>query len=381
MAIISLVYISVGVYKFCFVSGLDLKDRWRDVQYVLRGINPHDVYFTAKHPSVSDIEGWHLTPPFKDLGIPPSSYPPWSHGIHALFLFSDFHKSKWLWAASNIFFILGIAFLVWKLSIKRGIERERALLISATVIACSGFCSNLGLGQNGILILFTLLLSIYFLEYDFQVLSGLAIGFAMVKPNLIIPILLVYCFRKRWKALLTMLFTLAVFCFWVWIKTSVSPLQMLIQARIGQIDFYHLGSGPHRLINYFIATPMAMIVTPLLIGWIALPISWSTRQRDTMVAVGALGVIGRTWSYAATSSNVIIYPLLIALLWIKEKEGWEAFKVKSLCVYLLILSLILPARFFYSLPTYSFQFLVWYINCALLLFLTRQTSEEDSVLQ
>ena len=76
-------------------------------------------------------------------------------------------------------------------------------------------------------------------EVGNDVLSGVCLAMAMIKPTMTIPFLLIPLVRGRWKTLVTALVLVAVSSAVVWVKTGVSTLEMVQQmnALAEQVEF------------------------------------------------------------------------------------------------------------------------------------------------
>jgi len=84
-------------------DAVDLRNRWAETHYYLRGVNPYDVCF-HNAPSLRDMAdrlGTREVPVDPHLGMTDGSQPPWGYGTGLLLTWPDWPEVRYYFAAVN----------------------------------------------------------------------------------------------------------------------------------------------------------------------------------------------------------------------------------------------------------------------------------------
>ena len=135
------------------------------------------------------------------------AYPPHSAFLFMLLSATNFETSKLLFIITNIFCIVGFAYLclnIYNFSNDRKyfflLDFKSSLLIS--IIVGNSFVANvLWVGQTSIIFSTALLASYYFYIRSKEITSGIFMAFALMKPQLAFTFLLWLLLEKKWKTL------------------------------------------------------------------------------------------------------------------------------------------------------------------------------------
>jgi hypothetical protein len=182
--LLSILYISHG-YRFALGprGSCDLRARYHEQQYILRGINPN--YILEWKRGFSKAKDITLYP---KLPLSPGGggYPPWAY-FTGLFLVPGF-----TWPATKIFFAilnavsLGIlAWFTYRISKRHG--RLQAIGLATTVLAMGANSFALGNAQYGIIINAMISVMALCLSVNLPILAGLLYGVSLVKPSISAP--------------------------------------------------------------------------------------------------------------------------------------------------------------------------------------------------
>lgn len=303
----------------------DLGTRWRERDYLRRGIDPYDVsvQFKGMTADARELKRIALQGLGHEPAIDPSGYPPW--GLAASFLLvppGPPHLVHVMFAGLCLAALGVTAIFAFKLAMPWG--RAPAMLIAASVIAMFGNASTLRLGQYGMILNAFLFVSLWASTKQRRITSGLSMAIAAIKPNYSAFQIMLMPARRQWVALACVALLCASASVVPWLLTGVNPIelvqQMLHQSRYVSEGDTSLLRIARLIMPYSLAMPglgLAGLTATLWLGW-------KYRDASPMVATSAAAVIGRLCLYHRQYDNVmLVFPLVsLGLIALAYRQPW-----------------------------------------------------------
>jgi len=351
--LMGIVYQGVGFYRLIFTdSAYDLKMRWPEVQAILKGQNPYD-FQKASLEAGKKVKGL--------------DYPPWSYFTGFIFLW----PAKW--SLVRIYFALWNAVALgmigfWAFRIGRERDRLTACFLCVSTLALSNFYTTLWLGQYSIIVV-AILVGVYLLETKkLPFLSGLVMGFAMLKPTISIPFLFALLIKKKFYSLFISMAYITIAAVIIGIMIKTYPLEMFHRAYMASNDNVMRVLNPARyLIHAGLSAPTALLLSAITFLGAALLLMLLFVRSPLQVHFSIAAVAGRLATYHRQYDNIMILFLLVPL-------GYLAFVRDSkwgLAGFLLVgFSLWLPIPALRCEGFQLFQILAWILGLAI--YLTEQ---------
>ena len=176
----------------------DLERRWIEQQYIFAGQNPYDVAFEQRRRAGGLTGG--VPPPresgvMAEVGVPwDVDYPPWAYFTACAFFWPDRSSTPYWFAGWQAMSLVIVLRWVCRATPTTGLAL-RVLPLGA-IAAFGSICTTVGTGNYGVIVLACLTLSLEFGERNWHLASGIALGVALLKPNLsglfvLIPLLCV----------------------------------------------------------------------------------------------------------------------------------------------------------------------------------------------
>lgn len=167
----------------------------------------------------------------------PNAYPPISELFYLPLAVLPYQPSQAVFIFLSFSSIIGSVFLSIKLIYKK-VAWQHFLLFTALALLSFPTKFSLGMGQINLIVLFLLLLAYYFQQKNKQIISGSVLGISIILKPIFIFFLIFFILKKKWKMVLTSIFTvtfaiLATVIFWPvdywfsWFKTGILPLANL----------------------------------------------------------------------------------------------------------------------------------------------------------
>ena len=354
LALLSIAYLGKGFYFGIFRDGADVYRRWNEERFLLGGLaNPRMAAGFARRGVV---------------------YPSWSY-FSGIFLFWPPWPQVLTWYA-----LVNLACLTWIIAFVAWYAREQSkldrLLIVLSVTAIGAICTNLGVGNYG-LIMLALLTGAYRADQAGRpVLEGLLLGVAMLKPQLAAPFLLITLLRGRFRAVAAAALYVVFATVAMWIISGIGPLLMLEQSAQMAGAFAKTTAGLLTVVldagvPYRLAAPL----TALLCAAIFMPILWRHRDSSPMLLFAIAAVMSRLWTYNLNTSNLILVFLLLEL-W---RLAIETRDMRATGLFIAVgMSLWVPASFSEHHIVQLAEHLTWLAGVIGLLILdTRAPDSED----
>jgi hypothetical protein len=355
LALLSIAYLGKGFYFGIFRDGSDTFRRWAEERFVVR----------------AHVDS-RIAVAFARRGV---VYPPWSY-FSGLFLFWPPWPQVRAWYA-----LVNLACLTWIIVFVAWYAREQSkldrLLLVLAVTAIAAICTNLGVGNYGVIVIALLVGAYQADEADRPVLSGLLMGVALLKPQLSGTFLLVALVRGRYRALGAAAIYLIVATGTIWMISGAGPVRMLEQSARMAGSYALTTAGlltvvldmgiPYRVAAPLTASLCIAIFTPLL---------WHYRDRSLMLLFAIAAVTGRLWTYNLNTSNLLLVFLLLAL-W---RLAIETRDLRAGALFLAVgASLWVPASLSeYHLIQFA-EHLIWLAGIVGLLILDRSLLASDEL--
>jgi hypothetical protein len=355
LVLLSIAYLGKGFYFGLFRDSADVWRRWNEERFVVRA---------------------HLDPriaaAFARRGV---VYPPWSY-FSGLFLFWPRWPQVRIWYA-----LVELGCLTWIIGFVAWFAREQSrldrLILVLSVTSIAAFCSNLGVGNYGVIVIALLAGAYRADEAGRPVLSGLLMGVALLKPQLALPFLLVALVRGRSRALAAAASYLIVATAAIWMISGVDPLRMLEQSAQMAGAFAQTTAGLLTVVlasgvPYRVAAPL----TALLCIAIAIPLLWYYRERSPMLLFAIAALTSRLWTYNLNTSNLMLVFLLLALwhLAIQTRD------IRLTALFIAVAaSLWIPASLSELHVVQLGEHLIWLAGIVGLLILDRRKSVLDDI--
>jgi hypothetical protein len=244
------------------------------------------------------------------------------------------------------FALVNFACLTWIIGFVAACARDQSkldrLLVVLSVTAIAAFCTTIGVGNYGVIVVALLVGAYQAEDAGRPVLSGLLMGLALLKPQLAGPFLLVALVRGRVRTLAAATIYMIVASAAIWATSPTDPVRMLFQAARRAGGFANTTAGPLTVVldlgvPYQQAAPLTAIVCLAIFT----PLLWYYRKRSLMLLFAIAAVTSRLWTYNLNYSNMIFVFLLLAL-W---RLAIETHDVRARGLFLAVgASLWVPAR-------------------------------------
>ena len=304
-------------------------------------------------------------------------YPPWSYFSGALLFWPPWPQVR-VWFA-----LVNFACLIWIVGFVAGYGRDQSkldrLLVVLSVTAVAAFCTTIGVGNYGVIVVALLLGAYQADEAGYPVLSGLLMGVALLKPQLAGPFLLIALMRGRFRSLAAAATYLIVATTAIWAISRTDPVRMLLQAVRMAGTYAGTTNGLLTpVLNIGIPYRLAAPLTAIVCLAIFTPLLYYYRERSPMLLFAIAAVLSRLWTYNLNTSNLILVFLLLAL-WRLAIETRDA---RASGLFLAVgASLWIPARFSEYPVIQLAEHLIWLGGLIGLLILDRRllVSEELAI--
>jgi hypothetical protein len=356
-------------------GGDDFHQRWIETRYVAKGQNPYDVYYYSFNKGAkpwSDARDGRLD---EAVGYPDDGgYPPWAFVSGWLFLWPS-----WPSALSYYAFLSLVAVAVigcWAATLApegAGWAGKTFLFVGAAALSAYG--TTLQVGQYGTIVVAFIAASLWLLSLKQgrlgDVLAGLLLGVAMLKPTIAGPFFLVLLVKRRWTAAAACLLYVIAAAALVWNWTATNPVEMCLQMTASAADYVADSQG---LVGPLLSLGLSRkLVTPVLAVGVLLPalvLLGAFRRRNLPILFAVAAVAARFWSYHKGYDNGMMVFLLAPLLavWLREPRNL----VVGVGALLVGASLWLPAGLTHYTPFLVAQLLIWPVGLGALLFACKE---------
>jgi Glycosyltransferase family 87 len=358
-------------------GGDDLHQRWIETRYVAKGQNPYDVYyysFTKGAKPWSEARDGRVD---EAIGYPDDGgYPPWAFISGWLFLWPSWPSALSYYAFLSLAAVAVVGCWAATLAPQGAGWAGKAYLFAAAV-ALSAYGTTLQVGQYGTIVVAFIAACLWLLSLRRgrlgDVLAGLLLGVAMLKPTIAGPFFLVLLFKRRWIAAAACVLYVSAAAGVVWLWTATNPVEMCLQMTASASDYVADSQG---LVGPLLSLGLSRkLVTPVLAVGVLLPaivLLWTFRRRSLPTLFAIAAVAARFWSYHKGYDNGMMVFLLAPLLaaWLREPRnlliGAGALLVGA--------SLWMPAGLTHYPPILIAQLLIWPVGLGILLFACKEAA-------
>lgn len=366
--LLGLVMVVMGIAHAWRADGdLDMQTRVAEYEAFRLGIYP-------VRPLEPDV------PP--TVRVPYTVYPPYALAMFAPF-FEPFGKLQGRVVIEVLSLLALCAVARYGHGALRAAGAEAAAVGAVAALAISGTGNALALGQFSIICAGATIMQVAMLERGRPLAAAAWWVVAMLKPQIGLAFAGLFVVRREWRALasgvgLLVLLSLAA-CWW----TEVSPLALVEHwtARMS-VGFARnhslpglvatsLGVEP-RIVHVCVAM-LAVVLVPLLLQWRLV----AARGVEPLVVAALAAVLGRVGLYHLFYDNVMMVPLLFALL-VAAARRPDARRVAAAAA--MGMSLWIPERLLDRLPHHdALRSAVW-VACAVALVaeIRRDPGPEDA---
>ena len=297
-------YVGIGTFRYWVMVPVDLHDRWAEIQYFVRGIDPFDI--VSKKMEVSQEIGWMSEG---------AGYPPWSY-VFALPLVPpiSYEVLRFWYFGVMIFSFMITLILLYKLSGGFDFSHRQSLLIAAVAGCNWAIVSGLRWGQYSLPVLAALTIFMFAIKKNRPILGGIALAFAMIKPQVAFLFGFAAIAKRQWKLLLTAI--AAVVSAWigaaVWLGKPMLSLLAEKAQQNAEIGYYYglfdviVQSSRHRELWLTISGGLLIIVMTLI------SLRQSRKSIEYHMAIAA--VASTMWTYSNVADSVVLAFLLYYLL-------------------------------------------------------------------
>jgi hypothetical protein len=375
-------YCGFGVIQLTVGTGdyaaVDLARRWRDTQYVFQGQNPYDILAVSQGKPAPEGRNARIDP---SIGrIIDGAYPPWSFATSFLLVPPlPYGQARLYFAVVSLLALGWIA--RWCFRIGRLRDTLHGWLFAAGGLAITGNFFCLSAGQYSIVINALLIASLQLHERGRNTLAGIALGMAMIKPQIAALFVVAFVLRGQWKvAMSAALYLVAASALVSWqIGTSVFELLAQMSRAGHEAAASSGGYGPFNLLLRTGVEPklaVLLLAIPSLVIASALMFHWRRHSMLLLFAVAA--TIGRLWTYHGVYDNPMLLFLLLALAceWYTRPNG-----LTTVALLLVGLTLWTPLSYglHLSLGTLQlFHVAAWLFGLTTLLFEMRQRGDSPA---
>jgi hypothetical protein len=307
-----------GVLQFARVPGAGFDERlqWESAQYYLRGVNPFPVSFY--YQDVARRTGRDEGPGYLPaVGWPEeAAYPPSSTLVQiALYGWPSLRFTRWMFVALNL---VAAAFVAWWSGSLIGGSRETRWLFAGLALVNLGYSQTLINGNYGILIVAALMLA-FALRERHPVTAGLVLGFALVKPTISAPFVVLLLADRRYRALVVMAALAIASVALSVVLTGAGPLTLVRQSLEGAARFAKAPYAIWQLLRalgtgtaFALAVNAAVFMIPFVVVlWRA--VTKRTIETSWLALAALAGVVARLFTYHNSIDNVVLTFLVLAL--------------------------------------------------------------------
>lgn len=346
VGLLGLSYLVRGFYVLTLhdLGGKDLYSRWQEQLYIYRGVFPY-----------SAIQGSPLVEP--DLGpIRSSGYLPWSFFAGFVLLPPiSFEMLRWYHALLN--FISLIVTAVFAYQIGKPYGRTEAWLTVSICLSFSSYSIALGNGQYGIIINALLIVMLWLLQRKQNILAGLFLGVALLKPTISGLYFFILVARRRVSTIVASCLYLMTSSLIIGIAVKASPVYMISNVLDVSKYYAHTGySSINALLRLGISPMIAILCSIAIFSIITLSLFNKFKEHSLLFLFAIASLAGRLATYHLPYDNIMLIFLVLALVQL-------AFNIPSKSnigiLTLLVLSLVTPGRFVNLAFAQIVQISVW----------------------
>ena len=252
------------------------------------------------------------------------------------------------------------------------------LLGSASLAAISAWCSLLGVGQNAIHAILLLTLSLWSLETKRDLLAGLFLGMALLKPQIAALFVCALLVKGNYRALAGVAIAVLAGYLYLCLMTQALPWTVSLEWLEYVRSFPSWpGLGLLNVLEYCgVSQHVGIVLVAITLGLLAVILTFYLRRAPYFLLFAILCVIARFWSYHQWYDNGMLLFLLIAFYRFAGSSG-QACRTIALSFFGLVgVTLWAPGRCVLIESFQFFQFSIWVLSVIILIFMYHKVSPE-----
>jgi hypothetical protein len=316
---VAAVYQYVGFRSLLFGAGpsvpVDIRLRWIESQLLIEGKDSHT--WGHPDPELPPALRWQRT-----LG---GGYPPWATAIGLVV------APPLPWSVARTWFaILNVGALAvicaWGYSIGARYSRPFGLFLVAALLACAPVAICVSYGQYPLLIAAALVVAAEALERNRKLAGGLALGFALVKPQLAAMAVVATLIRRQYAAFAIACVVVLIGCGVMWAFTGIDPISALRDSQKDAKIFSFLSVNP---LTAWLLPVLGFELTTLLLGLSFLAAgsvaAWSAPRNSRLTTLFAIAVIiSMFWSYRRGYDCALLVIPMVLMFEVAARHGSAA---------------------------------------------------------
>ena len=216
-------------------GGTDFYTYWYHGQYIRQGDDPYAAVFDGEslHFPLGHIDGHQTTAQEVDTQLEHlyslPAYTPLLLLFFGLFSFFSWPVAKFIWLACNLAMIGLTPWLVCRFYKPARVTVKTITWVILALVFYGLLPTRLalGLGQPTIFVLFTLLMALLLVDSQRDVAGGIALGVALSKYTVALPVVLYLLYRKKYKAVVVSALVQALGIGLLAVLTGTSPLTII----------------------------------------------------------------------------------------------------------------------------------------------------------
>jgi len=263
-------------------GSIDFHSYWYSGHFVRQGTDPYEAFLSEQQPQIPVyyLDGKAVTAqPVAQpgLAIVPANTAPIVL-LLSLFSFFSWPLAKSVWLIVNLLLALMIPWMVLRLWFPNAGIRSESLIIVFSFWSLLATRMAVITGQTTLVVFALMLLTLMTMNKNW-VLSGIALGIALSKYSLSMPVLLFLLFKRKSNVIALALAAQAIGLLGLSILTNVSPMQvwheyiLMIGGHLGDKGI-HLVYSIYRLMPDAISTPVFFSITLLSTFIVGAPLAY-----------------------------------------------------------------------------------------------------------
>lgn len=304
LLLVTICYLAIGSHRYWTLFPFDLHDRWAEIQYFSRGIDPFDVA-----SGKTDII--HGIGKVSDFG----GYTPWAY-VFAMPLVPliPYEMLRFWYFGVMIVSLLITFFVLYRQCNQLGLSCEQSLLITVAALCNWALVFGMRWGQYSLPVLAALTIYMIAIKKSWPILGGLSLAFAMIKPQVAFLFGFVAIAKKQWKILMIAIITVIA----VWIGSAVwlgKPILSLLAAKATQnvaAGYYYglfdviIRNSQHRE-SWLLLQGILLIIAVMFVALLQ-----SKKSVEYHMAIAA--VASTMWTYSGVYDSLVLAFMMYYLL-------------------------------------------------------------------
>jgi hypothetical protein len=291
-----LFYLTIGSYRYWTKGPFDLHDRWTEIQYFVRGVDPFDVE-TGKTSAIYNVGK------VSEFG----GYTPWSY-LLAIPLVPPlpYIVVKYWYFGVMLFSFFLTFFLLYRYFKRLGLPSDKSLLICATALCNWVLVYGMRWGQYSLPVLAALTVYMIAVARNRPILGGISLAFALIKPQVALLFGFVAFAKKQFK--LIFVASVALIASWivaaVWLgKPALSLIMAKARQNVGKGYYYGIFDA---IIRNSQEREFWLLLSGILFIAIMTLISLLQSRKDVEYHMAIAAVASTMWTYSGVYDSLVL---------------------------------------------------------------------------